>query len=495
MPGRPAVTARRAMGRCRSRRCHHDRRHRRLETLDDTDYKPAAAARDGLDVVCRHRGVAVVPPDGQQVAFSWNGEKGDNEDIYVAIVGSDQPLRLTRHEAREVSPAWKPDGASCLRPAGGGAPVFLPCHRLGERSASSRSSLHPKRCERRPHRDERSGVVLVSDGRWLVVTRVTLGSDDGVFLVSGTNGAIRRLLARRRHGTPTGWRCSRRTATRLPFVNDGVIEVGLLTVTDPPSMAGPPRALTQYLGYVSGVAWTADAKELVFGRSRYPSPDPPSLWRMPVSGNRAPERIDLAGLAGYPALSAAAHRLAFVRRGLNTDLVRLQEGRAPETLVASSFNEQDASLSPDGSKVAFSSDRTGEGHEIWVAATADSSNRRSVTQGAHKPEGSPRWSPNGRRLAFDGVGGDGLRHVYVVDEAGGQIQAIPSKPGTFDQIPSWSRDGHWIYFGSNRTGREEIWRVPAAGGDALQMTTTGGRAPFESLDGRTLFYLVRSAAY
>ena len=79
--------------------------------------------------------------------------------------------------------------------------------------------------------------------------------------------------------------------------------------------------------------------------------------------------------------------------------------------------------------------------------------------------------------------------MYLVDEAGGPIRPLPSKPGFYDQVPSWSRDGKWIYFGSNRTGRDEVWRVPVAGGgDAQQMTRTGGQMPVESWDGQTLYF-------
>jgi len=49
-------------------------------------------------------------PDGQQVAFAWNGEKEDNYDIYVKLVGETIALRLTTDPAAEEWPAWSPDG-------------------------------------------------------------------------------------------------------------------------------------------------------------------------------------------------------------------------------------------------------------------------------------------------------------------------------------------------------------------------------------------------
>jgi len=49
-------------------------------------------------------------PDGQQVAFAWNGEKEDNFDIYVKLVGETNALRLTTEPAVESWPAWSPDG-------------------------------------------------------------------------------------------------------------------------------------------------------------------------------------------------------------------------------------------------------------------------------------------------------------------------------------------------------------------------------------------------
>ncbi len=56
-------------------------------------------------------------------------------------------------------------------------------------------------------------------------------------------------------------------------------------------------------------------------------------------------------------------------------------------------------------------------------------------------------------------------------------------------VPSWSRDEKWIYFGSNRTGRFEVWKVPSAGGFPTQVTHDGGFAPLESDDGKFIYYV------
>jgi hypothetical protein len=63
--------------------------------------------------------------------------------------------------------------------------------------------------------------------------------------------------------------------------------------------------------------------------------------------------------------------------------------------------------------------------------------------------------------------------------------------GTNAALPSWSHDGRWIYCGSSRTGRFEIWRCPSQGGTAEQceqVSTSGGWAAFEATDGRTVYY-------
>ena len=70
---------------------------------------------------------ATFSPDGNQVAFAWNGEKGDNTDIYVLPIGSGTPLRLTTDPAEDTAPAWSPDGSQIafVRRQGDRGAVYL----------------------------------------------------------------------------------------------------------------------------------------------------------------------------------------------------------------------------------------------------------------------------------------------------------------------------------------------------------------------------------
>ena len=82
-------------------------------------------------------------PDGNQVAFAWNGEKGDNTDIYVMPVGAATPLRLTTDPAEDTAPAWSPDGSQIafVRRQGIEAPSISPRRLCRTQNRSSRTSV------------------------------------------------------------------------------------------------------------------------------------------------------------------------------------------------------------------------------------------------------------------------------------------------------------------------------------------------------------------
>ena len=105
----------------------------------------------------------------------------------------------------------------------------------------------------------------------------------------------------------------------------------------------------------------------------------------------------------------------------------------------------------------------------------------------NKAVGSPRWSPNGQQIAFD-VHGEDNGDIYVISAEGGLPHPVVADDSE-DVLPAWSADGRWIYFVSNRTGGSELWKVPAVGGEALQVTRHGGGFAFESPDGKYVYYV------
>jgi hypothetical protein len=101
--------------------------------------------------------------------------------------------------------------------------------------------------------------------------------------------------------------------------------------------------------------------------------------------------------------------------------------------------------------------------------------------------GYANWSPDAQWLVFH-ARPSGQADVFVMPAAGGPVKRLTADVAD-DTMPSFSHDGRSIYFCSARSGRMEIWRMPADGGHAVRITTTGGYRPFESADGKRIYFL------
>ena len=100
----------------------------------------------------------------------------------------------------------------------------------------------------------------------------------------------------------------------------------------------------------------------------------------------------------------------------------------------------------------------------------------------------PSWSPDGQNIAFTGVQKGVKDDIYAINADGGTPRRLTDNPAE-DKWPYWSHDGKWMYFTSTRSGREEIWKMPSNGGEALQITRNSGDVPNESRDGKFLYYM------
>ena len=431
-------------------------------------------------------------PDGEQIAFAWQGEKQDNWDIYLKAVGSSEVRRLTTDPAPDIAPSWSPDGRQIAflrlrpdQPTYGAGPATV--HVVSPVAGSARKVS-----------DFLTIGTLVGtsapawspDGKALALTRIGLPGGEptpaGIYLVPLQGGDPRPIVLSNQSGYNEGAAFSA-DGRRLAYLScrrswlDCDVNVVPLGSDFTPS--GAPRVSVGGVCSWGNVAWTRDSQSLVY----WDCNEGNALWRVGANGGPK-ERIELAGLkAGFPASAASADRIAFVRDVAHASIHRLVVGHPPAPILASSADDESPDFSPDGRRVAFASSRSREGgSEIWLAG-ADGSSPIQLTHGPGQKQGAPRWSPDGQRIAFHSQAIDGRWDIWAIDADGGPAERLTREPGDESQ-PSWSRDGRFIYFQSDREGGPDVWRMPATGGSAERLTRGAGQFPSESTDGRTLFY-------
>jgi dipeptidyl aminopeptidase/acylaminoacyl peptidase len=197
-----------------------------------------------------------------------------------------------------------------------------------------------------------------------------------------------------------------------------------------------------------------------------------------------PERLPYIAEQVYrPSIPTHGNRLAYSQDFFDADIWEIQPGKPPRPFASSTRLDFLPQYSPDGSRIAFCSDRSGQ-MEIWTS-DHDGRNPAPLTNSSEH-SCSPQWSPDGHWIAFDRHMKD-TWHIFLMAADGGQEHQLTSDD-TGEMVPNWSRDGRWLYFASNRTGRFEIWKMPSAGGERMQVTHNGGWTAFESFDGRSLYY-------
>jgi len=245
------------------------------------------------------------------------------------------------------------------------------------------------------------------------------------------------------------------------------------------------RRLTFDSAMIWGLAWTPDGRHIVFSSKRAGFA---TLWKIPVSGGEIEPVAGVGANAFFPAVSPRGDILAYANGELNVNIWRVQlapSGRAqgsPRKIISGTRLQAADEISPDGKRVVFASDRSGD-LEIWVA-NIDGSDPLRLTSLQSPLTGSPRWSPDGRWIAFDSrLGGHGS--VFVVSAQGGTPRRL-TPPSIEGLVPSWSHDGRSIYFSSdNPGGNWGIWKMPAQGGDAVRIAD--GFESRESDDGKWLY--------
>ncbi len=231
---------------------------------------------------------------------------------------------------------------------------------------------------------------------------------------------------------------------------------------------GEARRVTSLKNGVGAFQWSPDGTRLV------------CLSRTGPSDQR-PELADRSDVRHYRTMSYKFNDTGWYDdKRSHLWVVDVKTGAAKQITSGDDWNDTDPQWSPDGTRIAFVSDRTGKAFEqsrntdVWVIS-ADGGPLTKIS--AHdEPDRGPRWSPDGKSIAFVGSERETSHpKIWIAPSGGGPAQLAASNldliPGEMD----WIEDGRALVFATGVRGEYHLYRVDLAT-KAVRPVTSGPRA-------------------
>jgi len=219
------------------------------------------------------------------------------------------------------------------------------------------------------------------------------------------------------------------------------------------------------------------------------------IWAMDYDGQNQHQVTHLGSISLSPRVSPDNSRIAFASLGNLGWSVRMYSLELNRAVNFSAGTAGGANQSPawsgDGTKIAFSSSRSGD-PEIWVCDASGANLRRLTT--FKGPDVSPTWNPRTNAQIAWVSGRTGLPQIYTMDQDGANIQRMTD--GGYAISPSWAPNGQFLTFSWNRKygpgapGGQDIYVMDIASKRWLQLTHEAGSNDFPSWapDGRHIVF-------
>jgi serine/threonine protein kinase/Tol biopolymer transport system component len=437
-----------------------------------------------------------VAPDGNQVAFAWNGPGESTFHIYRKVIGSGDPLRLTHNEASDLFPAISPDDTQIaflrLVAPGRAALLLVPVLGGAERHVADLNTISGAR----PNLATFVVGPLLSwtpDGQYIAAPQRGPSGALGIVLVSVANGEMRPLTQPDALDFPgdieSSFSPNGRSLVFTRFLGLSECRLFRLDLSADLQPRGAPHLLKTGVPGAHSPSWTGDGRGLLFASGWLQHL---GIWRMDAFGRGTARQVLTPDLSAFwPVSNARKQRLIYVKaqHEISTwELPLLPSGQAadePKRLSGAHDSDFALDYEPEGKRVAFLSDRGGKA-EIWLA-DLDGSHALPLVAAAEHPVGGPKWSPDGKWILY-AASRNGETHLYTIAADGGHPRRLTSRP-SYLTGPAWSPDGEWAYFAEGRSGQADIWKVSAHGGVPVQVTKNGGLNPKVSSGGDYLYYL------
>jgi Tol biopolymer transport system component len=410
-------------------------------------------------------------PDGTLVAYSSNAS--GNSDIWVVDPDGGEPLRVSDGAAEDRRPTWFPDGRflAFVSIRSGVASVWKVSRLGGSASLLIENADMP---------------AISPDGTRIAFSRAGASGNLRIWVAPLANPSHAERVTGDDGGpwdhiNPT-WSPKGTLLCYSAFSNLWLVPAG----------GGPARKLTRDARADREPVFSPDGSLVYFSSDRT---DPPSVWRVALSGG-APERVTPGtGAANHPSLSRDGRRLVFSSLVVDRDVVVADRETGTVSRIASSRDDQTPTIAPDGSAVAYASNRLGT-YDLWLepleAGRTGKKPPRRLTS-FQTGLATPVFSPDGQWVAFFRVV-NGKREIWASPVSG--EAAVPLVRSSSEDIhPAYAPDGTRLAFISNRSGRDHVWilplRVGRPGGDPWRLTdgNAADMFPVWSPDGGRLAFI------
>jgi serine/threonine protein kinase len=436
-----------------------------------------------------------ISPDGKQIAFVSTRTNSSNllyPGIDLSLLGGDIWVMPTlggspRRIAESGNfPSWAPDGTTIIYtrgttwfqpkmlrvPAQGGDPQDIPIT-FAATEPPQNFWFYPS---------------YSSDMRWIVFE-----AGDKIFIVQAEGGEARRLV----NGRYPRWGVN---SESIIYSNTAAGKnVSLWQVqfsTSDGATVGSPEPLTVGRGRDTQAVVSNDGKLIAF-----------SAQDLSFNVETLPFDAETGRQIGAPKLETQGSNIIYFscfspdglsiafesHRGASSHIWRMDRGSAPVQLTADpNFNESYPRWSPDGKTITFIHKPTnqsqtptaGTGADLWLMSS-DGANPRLLVENAV----NPKWAPSGLAIAYGSVVEGHQNQLYMLEFATKGVRRVTNEPGVVP-ILTFSPDGKWLIYQSNRSGNIDLRAVPVEGGEprVVVATTHQDYHPFVSPSGKWLYF-------
>ncbi|HUP48026.1 MAG TPA: PDZ domain-containing protein [Thermoanaerobaculia bacterium] len=435
-------------------------------------------------------------PDGRFIAFT--GEYSGSVQVFVIPTEGGTPRQLTFYN--DVGPMpprggidnrildWTPDGQHIL---------FLP-HRLPWSDRMAQPYIVPVAggMEKALAIPEAGGGMYSPDGTKIVYTpierefrtwkRYRGGRAQDVWIYDLARNTAEQITHDPATDNQPVW-----VGETIYFTSDR--EDGKLNLWSYDLRTRQSRKVTRHLDY--DVLWpSSDRSQIVYESGG-------SIWRFDPStahSERVPIRVsgdfrntlprfqNVKSNIDWYSISPTGARALFAARG-DAFTAPAKHGEIRNLTQTPGIRERDPVWSPDGKSIAYLSDRSGEGYEIYVRPADDPGAERQLTRGGKAWKFTALWSPDSRMLAFS----DKDRNLNLLDVASGAVTAVDRDEYGDIRHYRWAPDSRWITYTKSdqaQFGSIYVYSVPDKRVHRLTSGMTHDLEPVFDPKGRYLYF-------